>query len=152
MSEEQPSLYYEKKIAERLGLPRESLSYLRENVLKKDAGHWLLHGRDIVLTADGVLALATHLDLKELPAIDDCLVAEKNSPDNGTVELTVVRSYPNRRLLQATAPGDPPQLVNVQVTDNANFRPKMKLRAYPPSDGQMAYRLAGRCPRYPGKW
>lgn len=144
--------YYEAKLSEKLGLERNIIGYARSTgILKKESGHWAMHGRDVVLSEDGVLTLMQHLELQDLPELSDCLVVSGPEKKEGLEELAVVRLYPNRNLLQAkNAAGE---LVNVRVAENKNFRPGMKLKAQPPKpDGLAMYRLEGRCPRYPGRY
>jgi hypothetical protein len=73
-------------------------------------------------------------------------IAEHKNGD-GAVDLIVKRLFPNRRLLEAYN-GD--QVVRVRVRDNANFRPKMPLKAK--HAGGEFYELLGRCPRFPGRY
>ena len=151
-------LFYEAKVTELLGLPRDTVAYVRASILKKESGHWQLRGRDVVLTQAGLDALLAHLfeTAEPDPTLDfsSCEVDPEKKEGPDLVELTVKRTFPNRLLVLATLPdgGD----VTVRVKDNSNFRPKMKLKARPPAEdatGSAAfYQLEGRCPRYPGKY
>lgn len=150
--------FHEGQVAEKLGLPRDTVAYVRSAILKKEEGHWELRGRDVVLSWAGLSALLAHVFVERDPdpTLDftDCEVtAEKK---DGLVELTVKRLFPNRNLLQATLPGaggEPEHDVTVRVRDNVNFRPRMKLKARPDTTGRSAfYQLEGRCPRYPGRY
>jgi hypothetical protein len=145
--------YLESKVADRLALPRETLTQLRASILKKEEGHWQMQGRDVVLSEDGLLALRLHLDLDGNEDFSDC-EADPEKKENGAVELIVKKVFPNRLLVEATTPSGEPVLVRVR--DNRNFRPKMKLKARQPNPegtGTAAYyQLEGRCPRYPGRY
>lgn len=139
--------YYESKVADKLELSRDDVRFLREDALKKEKGDWCQPGRDVLLSEAGLRII---LDIVGYTApienFSDCLTTEKTEP----VELTVIRLYPNRRLLQAS--NDELGEVTVRVSDNSNFRPTMTLKAIPPAPGKAAvYQLAGRCPRYPGR-
>lgn len=66
----------------------------------------------------------------------------------GPEELTVRRTYPNERILQAVTGGG--DLVMVHVKSNLNFLPQMTLKARLTRPGH--YQLEGRCPRSRGRY
>jgi hypothetical protein len=150
-------LYYEAKVADALGIARPALSRIRADLLKKNRG-WLMAGRDVALTGDGLEAVLKAIGESSnarVAGIDfsACLVApdekkEEVAAAGGVLELTVKRIYPNVRMLQAEDPGGNP--VNVQVPSNKNFVVGMKLRGRPLREGW--YILEGRCPRSRGRW
>lgn len=67
---------------------------------------------------------------------------------NGLVELTVLRCYPNPRMLRATTTDG--QAVDVRVKTNKNFVPRMTLKARLVTAGK--YEMEGRCPRTRGRY
>jgi hypothetical protein len=153
-------LYLEKKLAQKIGVPREQLAELRKQVVQKK--HTWTEGRETVITEQGlarVLEVLRATSNSPLSATDftDCLLhppINKNgaTASNGVAlaELTVVRIYPNRRLLRARLEDGPE--VDVRVPDNKNFVPKMKLRARPASDRPNTWKMEGRCPRSRGRY
>lgn len=147
------ALYSEAKVAAKLGLGRETVRYIREEVLKKERGHWEHHGREIALSRPGLLALLLHVGA-EKTNLDDCKFDEQKK--EGAIELTVARILPNRQLLLATLPENEGELLTVRVKDNSNFRLRMKLKAFPPAPNAVGigkfYQLACRCPRLPGRY
>lgn len=155
-------LYLEQGVADLLGLSRRDLKSVRDEVLQKEKG-WTVHGRDVALTQTGLDRILKQLRLADRPidfatarvaaaSSEKKAAADMPGPaaaaGNDTEELTVHRTYPNPRLLEAlTNSGD---RVTVGVKSNQNFRPKMKLRARLVRAGR--YELEGRCPRYPGRY
>lgn len=155
-------LYLEQKVADRLGISRRDLKSVRDEILEKETG-WRIHKRDVALTLSGLESVLSHLRLSDRGLdFTECAVpvnsekkdgaediATKEHPHvNGLTELTVLRTYPNPRLLQALT--DDGGLVTVGVKTNLNFRPKMKLKARLIKAGR--YELEGRCPRFPGRY
>jgi hypothetical protein len=154
-------LYFEHKVADRLGIARRDLKSVCAEILtgKKNAAG--KHGREVVLTESGLERVLKHLRMA-LPTSDfdeDRVIepGEKkegeppalvNGHSNGLTELTVYRTYPNPRLLEALT--DTEERVQVLVKNNINFRPKMKLQARLVRPGR--YELEGRCPRFPGRY
>lgn len=171
MSDSTP-IYYERVIAELLGISRPDLTYLRKEHLKKNEG-WRMEGRDVVLTQAGLetilirakasLNTAAGTDAidfsaalvspaegkKEEGAATDPPPAPAEAPAKPELAvLTVTRCYPNYRLLQArTEAGD---LVDVRVRHNKNFVPRMTLKAR--LNGAGKYEMEGRCPRTRGRY
>jgi hypothetical protein len=154
------NLYIERKVAGLLGLRREVLKYLRDELLKKGPG-WTMHAKEVVLTQGGLdtllnrLSVTTHAGAAALD-FTPSLVTGPDAPEKkespaarpDAEDLTVLKIFPNYRLLQAvTATGEK---VNVEVKNNANFRPKMKLKARLVKAGR--YTMEGRCPRFPGRY
>jgi hypothetical protein len=151
------AIYYEAKIAERLGITRDQIRFVREQALKEKK-HWRLSGRDVVYTDDGVKKFLRYLAV-DLSAADlnSCLVpvrekqkgaAPKNAPATGTIELTVKRCFANPKLLLATDSAG--NEVRVRVPRNRNFKVKMKLHAQRVNES--LYKMVGRCPRYRGRY
>jgi hypothetical protein len=147
-------LYNESRVAEKLQLPRDTIRYIRAEVLKKN--DWLQNGRDIVLTQGGLSAVIEHVGVARIEDFADCAVdSEKKEP----VELIVTRVPPNRVVLYASLPrvdGIQAREVPVRVKDNSNFRVGMKLTAIAPTPGATGsaalYQLEGRCPRFAGRY
>jgi hypothetical protein len=161
-------IYYERLLAPLLGISREDLIYLRGEVLKKKKGAWRRDGRDIVIAHSGLTLILERLrttsnrapveiDLstalvpsaveKNQTAIDqETLMAA--APMNGLAELTVVRCYPNPRMVRATTADG--QAVDVRVKTNKNFVPRMTLKARLVTAGK--YEMEGRCPRTRGRY
>lgn len=139
-------LYCEKDLAQRLQIGRDDIKFLRANALLKEKD-WRRLGRDVVLTESGVgkLLQATVGAAVVLVDLTGCLVKNGALPGDGLTELVVRRTYPNRRLLQATNPATG-QVVNVRVSNNENFLPRM-----PPPKARLTatgtYEMVGRCPR-----
>ena len=156
-------LYYEQKIADKLGLARDALRAIRKEQLEdgKDFGQI---GREIVLSATGLVALLAFLKKKGGGVADDvdfsdCMLPappppgdendQEPTPASELVEMTVIRRYPNDRLLLCADPDG--RAVNVRVKKNDNFVKDMKLRArWEPQKN--AYVMEGRCPRYLGQY
>lgn len=167
-SRHQP-LYLEKKLAEKIGVPREQLAELRKQVLPKKQT-WT-EGRETILTQGGLARLLEVLRATSnagVPETDfsDCLLnpPEKKEPGseeqatetvpatNGAiVELSVLARYKNKRLLKAIEP-ESGAVVDVRVPNNENFVPKMRLRARPVPGRADVYQLEGRCPRSRGRY
>lgn len=157
--------YYEPRLADLLGLQREELQFVRDEILEKKAGaDWRREGREIVLSAaalqkvleflakgspdsnhdalDFTSALVADPEKKEVAA------TEPSAPPAIEEQLTVERLYPNPRLLLAK--NKEGEMVRVRVPNNLNFRRAMKLTALLVEPG--VYQLKGRCPRYPGRY
>jgi hypothetical protein len=142
--------YGEKMLAERLGISDGAIVQLRKslkkNESKKEGGKFFIH------------ETAAKRLLEDLgsPGLDISSCAEDNGsepPAPTIVELTVRTIFVNPRLLLA-ARDDTGELVKVKVSNNINFRPRMKIKAREPlkADGPQFYILEGRCPRYRGHW
>lgn len=165
MSDPNPS-YYERLLAPLLGFTRDDLVYIRREVLEKEQGAWRYEGRDIVITQLGLDLILTRLreSQNDAPlAIDfsaaqvptgkkegpPALLMDRPAPEKKAgVQLTVVRCYPNPRMLQATTPAG--KKVDVRVKTNKNFVPKMTLEAREVCPGK--YEMEGRCPRTRGRY
>lgn len=167
MSEPASLLYYERMVAEILGISRTDFSFLRKTHLQKKEA-WQMHGRDLVLTSAGLEQILVHVKaslntangaLDFTSALVPDPIAEKNdhhapeptetpSAAPELVTLTVTRTYPNQILLQARTPGG--ELVDVRVRNNRNFVPRMTLNARLNPAGR--YEMEGRCPRSRGRY
>lgn len=143
--------YYEARLGELLGLKTEDLRFLRTDLLEKEKG-WDLDGRDVVISQQGLDQLLEFMGsstAQKFDRIDFSSAEKKEGP--ALTELVVFKTFPNPRLLLAKMIADPLQLpVNVQVANNLNFRPGMKLKAKQLRPG--VFRMEGRCPRYPGRY
>lgn len=167
---ESTPIYYERAVAELLGISRSDLTYLRKAHLKKNEG-WRTEGRDVVLTQAGLDEILTRAkaslntagasDLDFASALVSTPTAlEKNgqeeqpsattisAPRPEPIVLTVARCYPNFRLLQARTEAG--VLVDVRVPNNKNFVPRMTLKARLSGTGK--YEMEGRCPRTRGRY
>lgn len=175
MSEPTSPLYYERTVAEILGISRTDFSFLRKTHLEKKEG-WLMHGRDLVLTKAGLAQILVHVKaslntanatLDFARALVPQALPEKNEGGEQDAEpadaadpppespaapelltLTVTRTYPNQRLLQAMTPAG--AVVDVMVRNNRNFVPRMTLHARLNKAGK--YEMEGRCPRTRGRY
>jgi len=148
--------YIEAKVADRVGHTRQHLKGIRDESLKKNSD-WKVLGRDVVLSAKGLVKLLERLELLGI----DCSSAlvEKNGEvapaEPEFLEVTVTRVFPNPRLLLAVLPETNEGPILVSVPNNVNFRPAMKVKVRQPTEPPPApqlYRLEGRCPRFPGRW
>lgn len=160
--------YYEARLADLLGLQRDELKFVRDEILEKKDGlaaDWRLEGREIVLSADALQKVLAFLAKGSPDSNHDALdfssamvvnpekkeaasaaTASKTPPT--IEELTVERLYPNPRLLLAK--NKKGETVRVRVPNNVNFRRAMKLSAQLVAPD--VYQLKGRCPRYPGRY
>lgn len=159
-----PHFYSEKKLADRLNLPREKLRAIRNDGLAlEEPAHFATVKREIAYTPAGLGRLLDYLratDGGEIPAdleefsllVDD----EKNgSPeeqdDTGIETLKILRVFPNRHLLSCTRSNS--ETVRVWVPDNRKFVPKMELQARPRANSTLGYyEIVGRCPRRKGRY
>lgn len=165
--------YAEDKMAEYLGVSRDSLKAFREDLLEGE--DWACEGNRIRYSEDGVLRLLDLMGLdlpkkrakgsvgSSISSLLDCArLAQPATPDskkNGApevFELRVVKVTSNRNILFAnhtadTFPGSTENnLVRVKVRDNSNFRQDMILQAVHIDED--LWELAGRCPRFRGRW
>jgi len=145
------NFYLESCVAERFGVTRHALENFRSHELKKT--EWKKEGRDIYLSERAIEKLRKSLGDPDVEC-SSCLKNGSAAPE--LVQLVVIRTYPNPRLLLArfpdpTTPTDAAP-VRVQCLNNANFRTGMKIKAKPPTDSFPLYRLEGRGPRFPGRW
>jgi hypothetical protein len=165
--------YAEDKMAEYLGVSRDSLKAFRADLLEGE--DWACEGNRIRYSEDGVLRLLDLMGL-DLPkkrakgsaghsisSLLDCArlshPTDQDSQKNGAPEvfdLRVVKITSNRKILFAshtagTFPGSTENnLVRVKVRDNSNFRQDMILQAVWLEED--LWELAGRCPRFRGRW
>jgi hypothetical protein len=159
------TLYSEKKLREKLAISPTDFRRIRNDVVKlRELEGWVrLKTGAIALTPAGLSAVLAYLPTTDGPLtavvpedFADCavetqddVVAKKEATANGSVEMTVMKIWPNRRLLRCKTPAG--ELVNVWVMNNAKFLPRMTLKAaFDVERGQ--YRLVGRCPRRKGRW
>jgi len=142
--------FIESLLAERLGVTRNELEGFRSDTLKKEVD-WKKENRQVLLSDSSVKKILGRLGS---PDFDYSECAQKNGdepPAPDTLELTVTQVFINPRLIEACL--DTGERVRVAVMNNANFRPKMIIKARRPLPGGPAlYRLEGRCPRFPGRW
>jgi hypothetical protein len=140
--------YSESQLVSRLSVTRSSLENFRKGALGQADVKKI--GRSLFISDAALKKLLASLGSEELDC-SECL--EKNgASENGVVELTVTRVFPNPRLIQAAT--DSGELVLVAVATNNNFRPHMTVKAHAPGPlpAPQLYRLEGRCPRFPGRW
>jgi hypothetical protein len=132
----------EQDLAKKIGVARDVVAEYRKAHLQRDKD-WRIERKQVELSQDAIDKISTALGASTADP------AHNTAPPQA-VEITVLRLWPNPRLLQAkTAEGE---LVRVWVPKNKNFRPGMKIKARPPANGSFQYTLEGRCPRYPGRW
>lgn len=139
-------------LAEQTGLPRKRLAEVRAEVLtaadwrrgQKGAIVWETSGLDRGSGTEPVLLEV----LKKISCADGAEPALTGPEEEKAV---VYRTFPNRRVLEAYR--ETGERIRVLVKDNKNFIRRMEIRVYPPSDGPNGlWRLAGRCPRWRGKY
>jgi hypothetical protein len=140
--------YLEKILGQRLKLERSVLERFRKSLDPQDVQKL---GRDILYSPAAYKKLMAELGSPDYDISSAAMQEDGEKPQEEIVELTVERKFSNPRLLVAkTATGD---LVRVRVPYNANFQPRMIIRArVPHSDEPQLYLMEGRCPRYPGRW
>jgi hypothetical protein len=154
-------LFWENRVADTLGLPRERLRALRDAHMQVDV-HYIRRRNSVVLTERGIELLNT-LTGQPAPAAQKiapatfappALVVTPFAPPSGPaprLDVRVVRVPGNRRLLICTpvAEGTTEQLL-VRVKTNENFMPGMTFEVL--SGGQGLWQHVGRLPRRKGRW
>jgi hypothetical protein len=139
----------EQTFAKKIGVARSVLVAFRKKNLLQDLD-WRIERKQVELSGEATKKISAALGQ---PAKDPAQIPTEPTGAAEPIELQVTKIYPNPRLLQArTADG---KLVVVSVPRNKNFRPLMKLKAWPPAadgTGVKLYRLEGRCPRLPGRY
>lgn len=140
--------FVESILADRLGLTRKALEDFRKAHLKKTAD-WKIENRQVLVREKAVKKMLADLDVTDL-ADYSAAAAKNGATPNDLHELIVTKVFPNPRLVQARDL-DTGEMHLVHVTKNANFRPRMVLKARP-YKGQRLLKLEGRTPRFPGKW
>lgn len=143
----------EQTFAKKIGVARSVLvAYRKKNLLQ--GPDWRIERKQVELSGEATEKISAALG--EPPAVGETTAGNVSPAPQATaepIELLVTKIYPNPRLLQArTADG---QVVVVSVPRNRNFRPLMKLKAWPPAadtPGAQLYTLEGRCPRLPGRY
>ncbi|MEM0966580.1 MAG: hypothetical protein AAGJ81_10575 [Verrucomicrobiota bacterium] len=157
------NIWYEKDLADRLGLQRNILARARRNLkLKEGEGFGYGPSGRIYLTVQGRKAVFGELEIEE-PEEERGSDSEKNSArgaesgGNGrrwtppkSREGSFVRALRNPKLIEVRLEGEEACTL-VRVQSNANFTAGMTVRARPPMEGSVWY-LEGRCPRYRGRW
>jgi hypothetical protein len=143
----------ESAVAKKLCVAREVLVQFRKTNLEKNRD-WKVEHKQVELSPDAIDRISTALGATADPGEPDTHNTPPAAVPEVPVELEILRIYPNPRLLAAKT--DAGVLVLVRVPRNKNFRPRMKIKAKPPTDGAVGsatlYTLEGRCPRYPGRW
>jgi hypothetical protein len=152
----------EAQLPSRLGLSRDVIRTLREEILIKGR-HWVKVHRDILLNEEAVaLLLKAHAALKTAATLPSQPHAKNVAPREASerpepiksgpplVALRVKRLLPvNHKMLQAILPSDPATTLHVRVQSTQNYRPGMTIYAYRVS--ATLYAVHGRAPSYPGE-
>ena len=139
----------EQDVAKKIGVARAVLAEYRREHLQRDQD-WRVTRKQVELSQGAIDKISTTLGAVQPgePEAHNTPAPPVAVPE--VVELEVMRVYPNPRLLLAKdAAGE---LALVAVPKNKNFRPRMKIKARPPANGNTLYHLEGRCPRFPGRW
>lgn len=143
----------EKEFAERIGVTRTVLAKLRGSVLSENTD-FVKKGREVLLTESGAERAVELLAGSEQKEASEVL----SDPERAVVRLWVYKVPLNPRVLMASAvdPADwkkngAGKLLLVRVHSNANFIPKMALKARA-SERSNVYELVGRSPRWKGKY
>jgi len=166
--------FSEEKVAKELGVSRDELKKMRaENLYVGE--DFVLAGREIMLTQGGIdrlrgvikrLAATVVQTVEKLAGGDGGADVEgfktpgqvlpgllkkiAEAVEDNLEELTVVRTWPNPRVLDArTSDG---RTVRVRVRCSENFLPGMLLRARVTADSKDLYLHEGRVPRFRGRW
>lgn len=151
----------EAELPARLGLSRELLRTLREQLLTKGR-HWEKAHRDILLTEeavqiilDGHAALKNAAPLPTPPPTENLAQNETQAAppvDKGPVpiELRVARLFlSNPHLVEAHPPGRPQERLRVRVQSSAHYVPGMIL--YATHLERNLWQVHGRAPRWRGE-
>jgi hypothetical protein len=154
----------ESEVAKELGISREEIKKLRTTHLFIGED-FSSEGREIILTEKGVERMrelisrlvnqAAEVEVSDevkTPAmvLPDLLQKIADKVEAEIVELTVVKTWQNPRILDAQTHDG--RRVRVRVRTNKNFMSGMKLRAKADDDTGSVYVHEGRCPRYRGVW
>ncbi len=144
--------FAEERVAEVLGVPREEVRAWRKANLVEGRG-FVRAGREVELTQAGLDSVmdALGLEKKEGGTVGpEALRFEPAEP----VVLVVVRVPRNPRIVLAAEKkegGAVGREVRVRVRDNRKFVPRMEIRAQA-TNAEGVYQLAGRGPRYRGRF
>lgn len=144
-------LYLEALLAPHLKIPKKELAAFRLAHLKKT--EWQQAGSRIQILQAGLDKILEKLAAEGLDC--SCCLDVPETVTTAPLELVITRVFPNPNLLQCLKPAEgdtPAQTVQVRVSNNRNFRPRMTVRARPDPNFPHLYRLEGRCPRFPGRW
>lgn len=131
--------YYEKELAEQMGIAREYIRQFRERCLT-EGKDWVLVGRSVLLrnTAVDWLLRELQVDANDIPKKDPPFL------------LKVAKIWPNAQLLGCVSPqGEPGDIKNIRVRKNTLFRIGQLVPVRNKSDGSLV--LAVRHPRTRGK-
>lgn len=133
-------------LARRMGIPRTALRTARADLKKGE--DWEIFGKSVQWSAAAVEWLAKKTGAILSTAKPGEPISEMvNGKAPPLAELTVLRKCVNPHALIATDDEGTERVV--RVPRNEHFRPGMKIHAARSAAG---YQLAGRCPRYPGRW
>lgn len=128
----------EKELAAELGIDRKMLAGWRKEGY---VAHWERNGNAIVYYPEGEHEVRNHLQ-KEICAKE---LSEPLPPPDGPQELVITKLPLNPRMVIC---GDR----KVKVRDNKNFIVGMKVNARPSRDGGHIWIIAGRGPRWRGRY
>lgn len=128
----------EKELAAELGIDRKMLAGWRKEGY---VAYWERNGNAIVYYPEGEHEVRNHLQ-KEICAKE---LSEPLPPPDGPQELVITKLPLNPRLVIC---GD----IKVKVRDNKNFIVGMKVNARPSRDGEHIWIIAGRGPRWRGRY
>lgn len=150
--------YWESRVAAWLGVARKRVVSMRRRALKEGVD-WIVHEQDIVYTVQGIQTLRDLLrSVGVATAPDKPAEAAESAADETPAPVgppkrakaTVVRIYPNRRLMQVLPEGEKAPVL-CRVRDNQNFMPRMTLDVVHDPRSVM-WQHVGRLPRRRGKW
>lgn len=150
--------YWESRVAAWLGVARKRVTAMRRRALKEGVD-WIVHEQDIVYTEAGIQKLRNFLrnagavTAPDKPAESTEPVTDETPAPVGPpkrAKATVVRIYPNNRLMQVLPEGEKSPVL-CKVRDNQNFMPRMVLEVVHDPRAEM-WQHVGRLPRRRGKW
>lgn len=147
---EQRGLIREADLARALGVSREDIRGLRKKHLAEKR-HWSKKKNRVTYTMAGALRLKKMAGCGETTLQTEKEAGGALASEAGPEELVVV-SVPARNLRVLVAQKKGGGLTRVQVRSNLKFMPGMKIRALPGGEWPDVYLLAGRCPRFRGRW
>ena len=105
-----------------------------------------------MITEKGYLALRGLLGCPESPNEEKARLSRSvREPEPISLIITSLRPPKNPHIIETKRPGDD-QTLRVRVRDNKNFIPGMEIRARPDEQYPDVFVLAGRTPRYKGRW
>jgi hypothetical protein len=134
-------------LAKKLGVNRAELRSLRNAKLKRGED-WETFGKSVQwsqLAAE--MAVALFKAVMPADAEKSALASPVNQNRPSDARVTRAR-IANPHIVFAEVEGETGELM-VRVKSNVNFRPGMRLKVEKTAQG---WALAGRCPRFPGRW